>query len=105
MQSVACVEIKVGEGTLVKQVNPAYTSVKKMKLVVQEAEQKMKTWEENHHRLDKAVALSYINFAQEGIIEEMGLEYKVTRLGEIVEDIRKKVPDIYGGTGKTKNTP
>ena len=43
MQSVAFVEIKVGEGTLVKQVNPAYTSVKKMKLVVQEAEQKMKT--------------------------------------------------------------
>ena len=63
MQSVAFAEIKVQEGTLVKQVKAAYTSVKKMKLAVQEAEQKMKTWEENHHRLDKAVALSYIKFS------------------------------------------
>ena len=63
MQSVAFAEIKVGEGTLVKQVKPTYTSVKNMKLVVQEAEQKMKTWEENHHRINKAIAISYIKSA------------------------------------------
>ena len=38
MQSVAVVEIKVREGALVKQVNATNKSVKKMKLVVQEAE-------------------------------------------------------------------
>ena len=54
-----------------------------MKLAVQEAEQKTKTWEENRHRLDKAVALACTNFAEDGTIEEMVLEAKVTQLGEI----------------------
>ena len=50
----------------------------------------MKTSEENHHRLDEEVSISYINFAWEGIIEEMGLESKVNRLDEITEDLKRK---------------
>ena len=71
IQSVAIVEIKLREGVLVKQAKAANTSVKKMKLVVQEAEQRTNTCEENCHRINKAVPLACINFAEEGIIKEM----------------------------------
>ena len=91
MQSAAVVEIKVREGTLVKQEKATNKSVKKMKLKVQEGEQKMKTWEENCHRIDKTIALTCTKFVEEGIREEMRSKSKVGRLGEIAEDLRKKV--------------
>ena len=87
MQSAAVVEIKVREGALVKKVKAANKSVKNMKIVVQDFEQKMKTWEENCHSLDKVVALACTNFAEEGITEEMGPKSKIVRLGEIAEDL------------------
>ena len=64
----------------------------------------MRKWEENHHRIDKEVALSCTNFGEEQITEEMEQESKITRLGEIVEDLRRKW-HRDGRTCKTKYTP
>ena len=40
------------------------------------------------------VALAYKKFATMGIIEEMAPDTKVTRLGAIVEDLRRKVTQL-----------
>ena len=58
MQNVIVTEMKVREGSLIKQSKVANKSVNKMKKVVQEAKQKEKTWEENRHRIDNVVALA-----------------------------------------------
>ena len=52
---------------LVKQEKATNKCVKNMKLVVQEVEQKMNTWEENFHRLDNTISCSCKNFTEEGI--------------------------------------
>ena len=54
-----------------------------MKQEVREAEQKRKMWEENRHRLNKAVSLACTNFVDARITEEMVPEINVTLLGEI----------------------
>ena len=64
--------------------------VRKMKKIVKEVENKGNTWEENRHRLDNVVALACTNFVNAGIIEEMFVESKVIRLGEIANDLRKR---------------
>ena len=65
-----------------------------MKQEVKEAEQKTKMWEENKHRLDKAISIACTCFVDEGIIEEMFPESKVTQLGKIEEYLHKKVAEL-----------
>ena len=77
IHSATVVEIKVREGSLVKQTQAANKSVNSIKLVVQEAIKNKNTWEENPHRIDNAVALAYTNFLEEGIIKEMVPEAKI----------------------------
>ena len=48
-----------------------------MKLAVQEAKKKTKTWEENRHRLNKEVSLSCTKFVEEGITDEMVPEVNI----------------------------
>ena len=69
-------------------------TINKMNHVVVEVEQKTKTQEENMQRNDKVVAIACRNFAEEGIKQEIFLEAKVIQLGEIAEDLRKKVTKL-----------
>ena len=64
-----------------------------MKKAAKKTEQKSKTWEDMN-RLDNVVTLVCSNFADEGITDEMFAYAKVIRLGEIVEDLRKKVVEL-----------
>ena len=50
--------------------------------------------EESRHRLDNDVSLTCTNFANEGITKEMFPKSKVIQLGEIAEDLRKKVVEL-----------
>ena len=65
-----------------------------MKTTIQEIEQKVKTWEENRLRIDKAVTLACTNFTNPGITEDMFVEAKVIRLGVIAYDLHKKVAEL-----------
>ena len=49
----------------------AHEEIKKMKLEVQETEQKKNGWEENRQKISKAVALAHNNFKEEGITKEI----------------------------------
>ena len=49
-----------------------------MKLVVKEAEKRTTIWQDNHKRIDKAIALYCTNLTEKGITEEMASESKVT---------------------------
>ena len=71
MQNVAVTEMKVREGALIKHDKVENKNVSKMKKIVQETGQKEKNCEENKHRLENFVSLSYSHFVDEGIIEEM----------------------------------
>ena len=55
------------EHTLAKQAKVANKSIKKMKLVRQENDEKMKAWEENCERIDKVVDMACKNFTKDGI--------------------------------------
>ena len=46
------------------------------------------------HRLENVVALACTKFADEGIMEEKFPEAKVIRIGEIVDELRKKVANL-----------
>ena len=65
-----------------------------MKKTIKEVEQKAKTWENNRHILDNVVALACTKFVDAGIIGEIFTEAKVIQLGEIIEDLYKKVAEL-----------
>ena len=46
------------------------------------------------HRLDNDVTLACSNFADEGITDEIFVEAKVIRLGEIEGHLRKRVVEL-----------
>ena len=46
------------------------------------------------HRLDEAVTIACNSFNDEGITHEMFAEAKVFRLGEIIENLCKKVAEL-----------
>ena len=86
--------MKVREDALVNQVRASNKTIHKMKKTVKEAEQKAKTWEENKNRLNKVVTLAWNSFIDEGITHDMFAESKVFHLGEIAENLRKKVTEL-----------
>ena len=94
MQNVTVVEMKVREGALIKQAKVENKNVSKMKKIVQETKQKSKNWEENKNRCDNVVSLSCSQFSDEGITQEMFSEAKVIRIGDIMEDLRKRVAEL-----------
>ena len=65
-----------------------------MKKIVKEEEKESKTREENMHRLDTTVTLSWKNFTDEFITQEIFAESKVFQIGDIVENLRKKVAEL-----------
>ena len=94
MKNVIVTEMNVRENALIKQVKVANKIVNKMKQAVQEAEHKTKTWEENMHRLDNVVALACTNVFDEEITADMFPESKIIQIGDIVEDLCKKVIEL-----------
>ena len=79
---------------MIKKVRSLNKTISKLKKTIKETEQKSKTWEEDRLRLDETITLACSNFANEGIKNEMFAESKVRRLGEIIEDLRKKVAEL-----------
>ena len=91
IQDTAGEEMKVREGASINYVRVSNKFVHKMKKTIKEIEHKAKTWEENKHWLDATVTLTCNNFTDEGITPELFVEANVFWLGEIVENLRKKV--------------
>ena len=103
VHTVVNAEIKLHDPTLATKVKVAHKDIKKMKLEVQETEQKKNECEENYQKSSKAVALTCKNFAEEGITEEMAPDAKVAQLAEIVVDLRRKITKLE--EKRRPNTP
>ena len=74
-----------------------------MKKAEKEAEHKAKTWEENMNWLDASVTLACNNFTKESITNEIFAEDKLFQLGEIPENLHKKVAELESHV--TPSTP
>ena len=94
VQSVVNIDIKLLECNLETKLHSTHKDIKKMKLEIQETEQRKMELEGNCHKISKEVSLTCKNFEEEGKTKEMTPDSKITQLDEIADDLRRKVTKL-----------